>query len=249
MSADLIEEHTKYLKLGYVRANHAQLAAEAARKHSTHPDFLQRLLEGEVASRQQRALERRIALARFPVKKTLDQYRWDWPKKLNEQQVRHLFRLGFVESKTNVIFVGSVGLGKSHLASALGYAACQAGHSVLFTTAVDAINHLVAAQAAHKLKAEMAKYVSPSVLVLDELGYIPMDKIGADLLFQIISQRYERGSIILTTNKAYKLWASIFNNDAGITSAILDRLLHQAETVIIEGKSYRMKDQVVDPPI
>lgn len=249
MSADLMEEHTKYLKLGYVRANHAPLAAEAARKHWTHAEFLQRLLEGEVASRQQRALERRIALARFPVKKTLDQYRWDWPKKLNEQQVRHLFRLGFTQSKTNVIFVGSVGLGKSHLASALGYAACQAGHSVLFTTAVDAINHLVAAQAAHKLKAEMTKYVSPAVLVLDELGYIPMDKIGADLLFQIISQRYERGSIILTTNKAYKQWPSIFNNDAGITSAILDRLLHQAETVVIEGQSYRMKDQVVDPPI
>jgi DNA replication protein DnaC len=249
MSTDLIDEHTRYLKLGYVRASHAQLAADAARKHWTYPEFLHRLLEGEVTSRQQRALERRIALARFPVKKTLDQYRWDWPKKLNEQQVRHLFRLGFVESKTNVIFVGSVGLGKSHLASALGYAACQAGHSVLFTTAVDAINQLVAAQASLKLKAEMAKYLSPAVLVLDELGYIPMDKIGADLLFQIISQRYERGSIVLTTNKAYKQWPSIFNNDAGITSAILDRLLHQAETVVIEGKSYRMKDQVVDPPL
>lgn len=249
MSADLLDEHIKYLKLGYLRANHTELAADAARKHWTHAEFLQRLLGGEVASRQQRALERRIALARFPVKKTLDQYRWDWPKKLNEQQVRHLFRLGFIESKTNVIFVGSVGLGKSHLASALGYAACQAGHSVLFTTAVDAINQLVAAQSAHKLKTEMTKYLSPALLVLDELGYIPMDKVGADLLFQIISQRYERGSIILTTNKAYKQWPSIFNNDAGITSAILDRLLHQAETVVIEGKSYRMKDQVVDPPI
>jgi DNA replication protein DnaC len=249
MSTDLMDAHTKYLKLGYVRANHAQMAADAGRKHWTHAEYLQRLLEGEVAARQQRALERRIALARFPVKKTLDQYRWDWPKKINEQQVRHLFRMGFVESKTNVIFVGSVGLGKSHLASALGYAACQAGHSVLFTTAVDAVNNLVAAQATHKLKAEMARYVSPALLVLDELGYIPMDKVGADLLFQVISQRYERGSIVLTTNKAYKQWPSIFNNDAGITSAILDRLLHQAETVVIEGKSYRMKDQVVDPPI
>lgn len=249
MSSEMMDANAKYLKLGYVRANHASLAADAARKHWSHGEYLEKLIDGEVDARRQRALERRIALARFPVKKTLEQYRWDWPKKINEQQVRHLFRLGFVESGTNVIFVGGVGLGKSHLASALGYAACQAGHSVLFTTAVDAINNLVAAQAAHKLKAELAKYVCPAVLVLDEIGYLPLDKSGADLLFQIVSQRYERGSIVLTTNKAYKQWPSIFNNDAGITSAILDRLLHQAETVVIEGKSYRMKDQVVDPPI
>jgi len=249
MSTQQMDEYTKYLKLGFVRASHAELSTEAARKHWTHAEYLQRLLEGEVGARQQRALERRIALAHFPVKKTLEQYRWDWPKKINEQQVRHLFRMGFVASKTNVIFVGGVGLGKSHLASALGYAACQAGHTVLFTTAVDAINNLLAAQATHKLKAEIAKYVTPALLIMDEIGYIPMDKVGADLLFQIISQRYERGSIVLTTNKAYKHWPSIFNNDAGITSAILDRLLHQAETVVIEGKSYRMKDQVVDPPI
>jgi len=248
MSTDIMDGHTKYLKLGYVREHHAQMASEAARKHWTHGEYLQRLIEGEVASRQQRALERRIVLARFPVKKTLDQYRWDWPKKINEQQVRHLFRLGFVESKTNVILVGGVGLGKTHIGSALGYAACQAGHTVLFTTAMDAINNLVAAQATHKLKAEMAKYVSPQVLILDEIGYLPLDKAGADFLFQIISQRYERGSIILTTNKAYKQWPSIFSNDAGITSAILDRLLHQAETVVIEGRSYRMKDRVEDPP-
>ena len=149
--------------------------------------------------------------------------------------------------KTNVIFVGSVGTGKTHLASALGYTACQQGHSVLFTTAIDAINNLVAAQAAHRLKAELNRYLAPATLILDEIGYLPLDKIGADLLFQIISQRYERGSIILTTNKAFKQWPSIFNNDAGITSAILDRLLHQAETVVIDGKSYRMKDQI-EPP-
>ncbi|MSU65375.1 MAG: hypothetical protein EXS38_04565 [Opitutus sp.] len=139
---------------------------------------------------------------------------------------------------------GSGMIGKSHLAAALGYAACQHGHSVLFTTAVDAINNLVAAQAAHRLKAELNRYLAPAVLILDEIGYLPLDKAGADLLFQIISQRYERGSLIVTTNKAFKQWSSIFNNDAGITSAILDRLLHQAETVVIEGKSYRMKDQI-----
>jgi len=249
MSSEMMDKHTKYLKLGYVREHHAVMAADAARKHWSHAEYLQKLLDGEVAVREEKALGRRIMTARFPVKKTLDQYQWDWPSKINEQQVRHLFRLGFVQSKTNVIFVGGVGLGKSHLGSALGYAACQAGHSVLFTTAVDAVNNLVAAQATQKLKKEMARYVTPDVLIMDEIGYLPLDKAGADLLFQIISKRYEQGSIILTTNKAYKQWPSIFNNDVGITSAILDRLLHQAETVVIEGKSYRMKNRVEDTPV
>ena len=177
------------------------------------------------------------------MKKTLDQFQWDWPRQINEAQVRHLFELRFIEEHTNAVFCGGVGLGKTHLASALGYAACQAGHAVLFTTAVDAINSLLAAQAAHRLALELKKYVAPKLLVLDEVGYLPLDKAGADLLFQIISQRYERGSIIVTTNKAYKSWPTIFNNDAGITSAILDRLLHHAHTVVIEGKSYRMKDR------
>lgn len=236
-----------YLKLGHVAEHHATLAQQAAAAAWPHLEFLQRLLDGECAVRQQRAVERRVRAARFPVIKTLDQFHWDWPKKINQLQVQHLFRLGFVTQKTNVIFVGSVGTGKTHLASALGYTACQQGHSVLFTTAIDAINNLVAAQAAHRLKAELNRYLAPATLILDEIGYLPLDKIGADLLFQIISQRYERGAIILTTNKAFMQWPSIFNNDAGITSAILDRLLHQAETVVIDGKSYRMKDQI-EPP-
>ena len=156
-------------------------------------------------------------------------------------------RLGFVEKKTNVVFCGGVGLGKSHLASALAYEACQRGRSVLFTTAVDALNNLTAAQLAGRLKFELKKYLTPDVVLLDELGYLPLDKAGADLIFQIISQRYERGSMIITTNKAYKHWPEIFNHDAGVTSAILDRVLHNAETIVIEGKSYRMKDQI-EPP-
>jgi DNA replication protein DnaC len=217
------------------------------RKGWSHVEYLRRLLEGECRARQQRAVERRVHAARFPVIKTLDRFRWDWPTKINELQVKNLFRLSFVEKKTNVVLMGGVGLGKSHLGTALGYEACQRGHSVLFTTAVDALNNLVAAQAAHRLKAELKRYLAPAVLVLDELGYLPLDKNGADLLFQIISQRYERGSLIITTNKAYKNWTDIFNHDAGITSAILDRVLHHAETVVIEGKSFRMKDQTESP--
>ena len=116
--------------------------------------------------------------------------------------------------------------------------------SVLLATAVDAVNNLVAAQAAGRLKTEMKKYCKPALLIVDELGYLPIDKTGADMLFQIISSRYEQGSLIITTNRAYKDWPEIFNNDATLTSALLDRLLHHTETVVIEGKSYRMKDVI-----
>ena len=241
-----LEDQLKYLKLGYLLRHHPELTAEAAQARWSHAEFLRRLIEAETLDRQTRAHERRIQAARFPVRKTLDQFKWDWPKQLNEAQVRHLFELRFVAERTNAVFCGGVGLGKTHLATALGYAACQAGHPVLFTTAVDAINALVTAQAMHRLQAELKRYVTPALLVLDEVGYLPLDKAGADLLFQIVSQRYERGSLIVTTNKAYKHWPAIFNNDAGITAAILDRLLHRAETVVIEGKSYRMKDRQTD---
>lgn len=242
------DQQLKYLKLAHTLRHHRELTAEAVNQRWSHVEFLRRLIEAETQDRQQRAIERRIRTARFPVRKTLDQFRWDWPKKINEAQVRHLFEMRFVEEHTNVILCGGVGLGKTHVGIALGHAACQAGHTVLFTTAIDAINALMAAQAAHRLQGELKKYLSPGVLLLDEVGYLPLDKAGADLLFQIVSQRYERGSTIVTTNKAYKHWPTIFNNDAGITAAILDRLLHRAQTVVIEGKSYRMKDRVTDDP-
>jgi DNA replication protein DnaC len=242
-----LAEQLAQLRLSFMRENHQTLAQEAAREQWTHLRYLGQLLDGETQRRQDRCVARRVAAARFPVVKTLDQFDWDWPKKINRPQVQHLFSLGFLKSQASVIFVGGVGLGKSHLAIALGYAACLQGHSVLFTTAVEAINTLAAAQAQHRLKSELKKYLAPTILVCDELGYLPIDKTGADLLFQIISGRYEKGSTILTTNQIYKHWSRIFNNDSTITSAVLDRLLHHAETVILEGKSYRMKDQI-DPP-
>ena len=244
INATTFEAQLRYLKLAYLNRHHEELTADAAKQRWSHAQFLRRIVEAETQDRQQHALVRRIKAARFPVKKTMDQFQWDWPKQINEAQVRHLFELRFIAERTNAVFCGGVGLGKTHLSIALGYAACQAGHAVLFTTAVDAINTLLAAQAAHRLASELKKYLAPDLLVLDEVGYLPLDKAGADLLFQIISQRYERGSIIVTTNKAYKHWPAIFNNDAGITSAILDRLLHRAHTVVVEGKSYRMKDRL-----
>lgn len=233
-----------YLKLSFIHEHYLEMAHDAAEQHCDHITFLARLIEGQTQRRQDRSIERRIRLARFPVRKTLEQFQWNWPKKINRLQVQNLFRLQFVEHADNVIFIGGVGLGKSHLAIAMGLAACHQHHSVLFASAIDAINTLAGAQATGRLKQELRRYVRPRVLILDELGYLPIDKTGADLLFQIISQRYERGSTIITTNRVFKKWPEIFNNDSTLTAAVLDRLLHHAETITIEGKSFRMKDQI-----
>ena len=239
LDARLTNLHLPFLK------EHCQpFAASAAKNSLPHLDYLAQLIEGEDAKRADRAVARRIQAARFPVIKTLDSFRWDWPKKINRLQIQDLFRLQFVADKANVILLGLVGLGKTHLATALGYAACQQGMNVLFANAIDVINTLSEAQTKGSLKSELRKYTTPSLLILDEVGYLPIDQRGADLLFQVISARYERGSIVLTTNKAYKQWSSIFNGDSTITSAVLDRLLHHGETVIIEGSSFRMKDRI-----
>jgi len=234
-----LDAHLHALRLPWMRENIDALAVKAAQHKWTHARFIAALAEGELGQRQDRATTRRIAQARFPVIKTLEGFDWTWPK-VNEIEVRELFRLRFVQQKANVILLGGCGLGKTHLATALGHEACLRGYRVLFASVAELINQLLAAQSEHRLKQEMKKIFRPEVLVLDELGYIPIDKHGADLLFQVISQRYERGSVILTSNKAYKQWPEIFNNDHTVTSAILDRLLHHVTTITLAGSSYRM---------
>jgi DNA replication protein DnaC len=241
-----LDELLSYLKLAYIRENYESLAKQAAQKQWTHVNYLTELATAEANLRRDRATKRRTRAARFPQIKTLEQFKWSWPQKINQLQIKNLFRLSFVDEKSNVIFLGGVGLGKTHLATALGYQACLKGHTVLFCSAVDAINNLAAAQKAGRLKQELKKYHKPALVILDELGYLPIDKTGADLLFQIISHRYEQGSLIITTNRVFKDWPKIFNNDITLTSALLDRLLHHTETVVIEGKSYRMKEVIDD---
>jgi DNA replication protein DnaC len=232
------------LHLQYIQSNYQTLARKAAEQQLSYLDYLAQLIEGEFTTREMRSIERRIKNARFPVRKTLDDFQWSWPKKINRLQIQNLFRLDFIATCTNVVMIGNVGLGKTHLSIALGHAACTSGHSVLFTTAIDIINTLASAQSAGQLKREIRRYVKPGVLIVDELGYLPVDKHGADLLFQIISGRYERAPTVINTNRTYKHWAQIFNNDSTLTSAILDRIMHHVDTVIIEGKSFRMKDEV-----
>jgi DNA replication protein DnaC len=240
------EDLTKVLRrlnLTTIAQHYEDLGQEAARDGLCHVEYLRRLAEAEAAARYERSVQRRTKAARLPVLKTLEQFDWSWPKKINRTQVQDLFRLRFIEQNTNVVFIGGVGLGKTHFALALAHSACLNNIPTLFAQAVEIVNTLSAAQATNTLSKALKAYVIPQLLVVDELGYLPMDKRGADLIFQVISARYERGATVITTNTVYKQWARIFNNDATLTTAILDRLVHHCETVTIEGKSYRMKDK------
>lgn len=239
-----LRAHLMTLKMPFACEHFEPLAQEAAAHQWPHVNYFARIIEGEAAWREDRSVSNRVRRARFPLLKTLEQFEWNWPKKINRPQIQNLFRLAFVQEKANVIFLGTCGVGKSHLGIALAHTACVLGHSALFTTAIDMVNTLSAARGTGALKRAMNRYLRPTIVLVDELGFLPVDKTGADLLFQIISGRYERGSTIVTSNRVYKKWPEIFNNDSTLTSALLDRLLHHAETVIIEGPSYRAKDQV-----
>jgi DNA replication protein DnaC len=161
------------LHLSHVKSHYQAFATAAAQKQLSHLAYLAELIEGEAARRETRAIERRIKNARFPLLKTMEDFEWSWPKKINRPQIQNLFRLAFVATNTNVVFIGTVGLGKTHIAIALGHAACIGGHSVLFTTAVDIINTLAAAQSTGRLKREIGRYLKPGLLIIDELGYLP----------------------------------------------------------------------------
>ena len=154
----------------YIQSNYQALARKAAEQQWSHLDYLAQLVEREFTTREMRSIERRTSNARFPVRKTLDDFQWSWPKKINRLQIQNLFRLDFIATCTNVVMIGNVGLGKTHLSIALGHAACTSGHSVLFTTAIDIINTLASAQSAGQLKREIRRYVKPAVLIVDLCG-------------------------------------------------------------------------------
>lgn len=244
MTTGELAEILRALQLGYFADHLADSLAEAAKNQITPFDFLASLAEGEMNQRHDRGVQRRLREAKIPVPRSMDGFQWTHPAKINRALVEQLMRLDFLDSHSNVLIIGSCGVGKTHIATCLVQNACRRGVSALFAQAVEIVNCLEAAKATGGLPRALKKYVSPALLCVDELGYLPVDNSGCDLLFQVFSQRYERKSTIVTSNRACKDWAKIFNNDATVTTAILDRLVHHCEILHIEGVSYRLKDRV-----
>jgi DNA replication protein DnaC len=236
--ADLAE-----LKLYRIAEVYQEVLNEGARKGNSMLDVLITLVGEEVTVRRQRALERRIHRARLPKRKTLEEYDFNFPKRIPKQAILRLFDCDFVAQHGCAIFIGPTGTGKSHLLNALGYVACEKGISVRFTRVVDMINVLTTAQINGTLDKALRQYTLPQTLLLDELGYLPIDKRGADLLFQVVAARYESGSIVISTNRAFRDWGAIFDVDNTLATAMIDRLMHHGEAIVIRGDSYRMKDK------
>jgi DNA replication protein DnaC len=234
------------LKLLVIAKSYREVLDEAARKGSSHLEVLAILIGMEQAAREQRALERRMREARLPKPKALAEYDFKFPKRIPKTAILRLFDCDFIEKHECAVLIGPTGTGKSHLLTALGYKAVEHGFSVRHTRVVDMINHLTAAQINGQLGKTLRCYVRPSLLLLDELGYLPIDKRGADLLFQVVAARYEIGSIVITTNRTFKEWGTLFDEDNTLATALIDRLMHHGEGIVIEGASFRMKDKGPD---
>ena len=236
------------LKLPEIAKGYREVLDEAARKGSSMLEVLATLIGMEQAARQQRALQRRLREARLPKQKTLAEYDFNFPKRSPKAVILRLFDCDFIGRQGCAVLIGPTGTGKSHLLTALGYTAAERGYSVRHTRVVDMINHLTAAQIKGVLGNTLRAYVRPSLLLLDELGYLPIDKRGADLLFQVVAARYETGSIVLTTNRPFREWGTLFDMDNTLATALIDRLMHHGEAIVIQGDSYRMRGKDPDPP-
>lgn len=237
---DPIEVMAGKLLLAGTAKNYRKLLEAAARENLSHRQTIERMLDEELAGRHERLVARLVREARFPSIKTIDAFDWGHPTVIPQSLILHALDLDFIAQRGHLIFLGRGGLGKTHLATAIGYAACQREIKTLFTTAADMINRLVASKSDHSLDRALRRYCSPRLLIIDELGYLPLDKEGRDLFFQVISKRSETGSVILTTNKAFRDWGEVFQDNA-VATAIAERLIENGELIKIEGSSYRVK--------
>jgi DNA replication protein DnaC len=230
------------LKAPSLAAAAARLAERARADAWSHEAYLAACLEREVAARQSHGGEARIKAARLPARKTLEDFDYDHQRSVRREVIAHLGALDFVEARENVVFLGPPGTGKTHLAIGLSVRACQAGHRVAFATAAEWVARLAEAHAAGRLQAELVRLGRYPLLVIDEVGYIPFEAEAANLFFQLVSSRYERASMIVTSNKPFGRWGEVFG-DATVAAAMIDRLVHHAEVVSLKGDSYRLKDR------
>lgn len=232
-----------YLRLPYMRDHHEEHLRRAAETGQTHVEFLTEIADKEVQRKHDLAMRRGVIAAKLPSDKTMDGWDWKWnAQHIRREQIMPLLDLAFVKKKErdNLILIGGRGLGKTRIAVSVAHEACCQRIPTLFTTAADMLNRLYAATADKSLEKALLTYTRPALLVLDEVGYLPFSKEAGDLFFQVIAKRYERGSTLLTCNRAFKDWNEVFS-DTVVAAAIIDRLVHHSQILTLKGKSYRLK--------